>query len=328
MPEPLVSIVIDNFNYGRFLGAAIGSALSQSHPRTEVVVVDDGSTDGSREVIAGYGHRVVAVLKENGGQGSAFNAGFAACSGEVVNFLDADDVLKPDAAARAVSAFLADASLSNWMAPLEMIDAAGRPMGGLFPDHPLPSGDLAWRSLRYGPWAYQVVPCSGNFWSRAYLERVLPLPADRFRIGGDEYLLALAGLYGRLASDPAPAACYRGHGANAYWRAAIGLGDVADDSFYFDRIAGLMRDHAARLGLPAEPESWMRRDWRQQVRQVVLNRAGRRPDRPVPSHVLGAVWRDQTRPIKKAVLMPAVAMLLALPARPAVDLGLRLLARR
>ena len=56
--QPLVSIVIDNFNYGRFLPAAIDSALAQSYEYVEVVAVDDGSTDNSREVISSYGDRV------------------------------------------------------------------------------------------------------------------------------------------------------------------------------------------------------------------------------------------------------------------------------
>src|SRR5262249_26384616 len=100
-----VSIVINNYNYGRFLGEAIGSALGQTHRRTEVVVGDEGWPAPSLDVIAGYGGRVVAVLKSNGGQASAFNAGFAACRGEVVVFLDADDLLLPTAAEAALEAF-------------------------------------------------------------------------------------------------------------------------------------------------------------------------------------------------------------------------------
>src|SRR3954451_20463787 len=95
--RPLVSIVIDNYNYARFLPEAIESALAQTYPDTEVIVVDDGSTDDSREIIASYGSRVRPVLKTNGGQASAFNAGFAASRGDVVLFLDSDDTLFPEA---------------------------------------------------------------------------------------------------------------------------------------------------------------------------------------------------------------------------------------
>lgn len=100
--NPLVSILINNFNYARYLREAIDSALGQSYTNIEVIVVDDGSTDNSREIIAGYGERIVPVLKENGGQGSAFNAGFVASRGDIVCFLDSDDVFFPQKVERVV----------------------------------------------------------------------------------------------------------------------------------------------------------------------------------------------------------------------------------
>src|ERR1700739_203957 len=103
-----VSIVINNYNYARFLRDAIDSALAQTYSNVEVVVVDDGSTDDSPEIIASYGSRVSAVLKPNGGQASAFNAGFAASHGEIVIFLDADDMLVPQTAEKVAQAWEPD----------------------------------------------------------------------------------------------------------------------------------------------------------------------------------------------------------------------------
>src|SRR5690349_9032182 len=100
--QPLVSIVVNNYNYGRFLNECIDSALNQRYAAVEVVVVDDGSTDESCEVIRSYGARINVVFKNNGGQGSAVNAGFAASTGSIVLFLDADDALAPDAVDRIV----------------------------------------------------------------------------------------------------------------------------------------------------------------------------------------------------------------------------------
>src|SRR5215212_8459413 len=101
---PLASVIINNFNYGRFLREAIDSALAQDYPATEVVVVDDGSTDDSRAVIESYRDRVRAVFKENGGQGSAYNAGVPVSRGEYVCMLDADDTLDPTAIRQAMDA--------------------------------------------------------------------------------------------------------------------------------------------------------------------------------------------------------------------------------
>src|SRR5687768_16888627 len=88
----LVSIIINNFNYADYLGAAIDSALRQEYAHLEVIVVDDGSSDRSQDVIASYASRITAIFKSNGGQASALNAGFAASWGDVILFLDSDDV--------------------------------------------------------------------------------------------------------------------------------------------------------------------------------------------------------------------------------------------
>src|SRR5690349_12902878 len=75
MTSPLVSVVVTNHNYGRFLGECLESALNQDYSPVEVVVVDDGSTDNSRQVLRGFGPSIETVLQECGGQAAAANAG-------------------------------------------------------------------------------------------------------------------------------------------------------------------------------------------------------------------------------------------------------------
>ena len=94
--NPIVSIIINNYSYDRFLAEAIDSALNQTYPHIEVIVVDDGSIDNSPEIIAGYGDRIVTILKENRGQASAFNEGFAVSKGQIICLLDADDIWYPN----------------------------------------------------------------------------------------------------------------------------------------------------------------------------------------------------------------------------------------
>ena len=106
MPKPFVSVVINNYNYERFVGDAISSALNQTYAPMEVIVVDDGSSDGSRSVIEGFAREIVIVSKSNGGQASAFNAGFAKSSGEIICLLDADDVLLPNKVEKIVDAYV------------------------------------------------------------------------------------------------------------------------------------------------------------------------------------------------------------------------------
>src|SRR5262245_6559987 len=105
MTGPLVTVLINNYNYAQFLREAIDSALSQSYRRVEIIVVDDGSTDQSREIISSYGSRVTAVFKENGGQASAFNVGVAASRGDILCFLDSDDLFYPWKVNRIVELF-------------------------------------------------------------------------------------------------------------------------------------------------------------------------------------------------------------------------------
>jgi len=98
MTEPLVSVVIPCYNARPWLADTLESALAQTWPHTEIVVVDDGSTDGSRDVVKRYPVRLVEQSRR--GPSAARNAGVAATRGEVVQFLDADDVLHPDKIAR------------------------------------------------------------------------------------------------------------------------------------------------------------------------------------------------------------------------------------
>src|SRR5262245_13540577 len=92
------SCLLSNYNYARFVGEALEGALRQTVPFDEIVVVDDGSTDGSVELLErefGRNPRVTIVRKQHSGQLSCFNHGVPKCSGDIVFFLDADDVYEP-----------------------------------------------------------------------------------------------------------------------------------------------------------------------------------------------------------------------------------------
>lgn len=104
MSRPLVSIIIPCYRQGHYLGAAIESALGQSYPSIQVVVVNDGSDDDTEAVAARYAGRITYVFKPNGGLSSARNAGILAAEGDYLHFLDADDLLHPEAIASLVEA--------------------------------------------------------------------------------------------------------------------------------------------------------------------------------------------------------------------------------
>src|SRR6266480_1263575 len=173
MSNALVSIIVNNYNYERFLTEAIDSALNQTYGNTEVIVVDDGSTDGSLEIIASYGHRIIPLLKGNGGQNSALNAGFSLSRGDVILFLDSDDVLLPTAVEAALEAFAEpDVVKVHW--PWLEWDGSSRQTGKVWWKS-LPDVDLRDLVLREGPDGVAAYLPSGNAHTRGFLESVFPL---------------------------------------------------------------------------------------------------------------------------------------------------------
>lgn len=106
-PQPLVSIVTPSYNMARFLPETIESVLSQDYPHVQLIVMDGGSTDGTVEILKGYGERIEWVSEKDGGQSDAVNKGFSRARGEIFTFLNADDVYLPGAVRAAVEAFQA-----------------------------------------------------------------------------------------------------------------------------------------------------------------------------------------------------------------------------
>ena len=261
------SVVVNNFNYERYLAEAIDSALAQTHGDTEVVVVDDGSTDGSREIIRGYGDRVAAVLKENGGQASAMDAGLGAASGEVLVFLDADDTLAPAALERACGVLEAtEAVCVHW--PLWELED-GRRTGQLRPREPLPEGDRRDVLLREGPDSQPHPPTSGTAWRRDFLERVFPIPPLERELGigsasADAYLAALAPLHGPIGRLLEPHGTYRIHERSDY--TAVPFAErLRRDLATFRRRCEAVAEHCSRQGISADPERWLRDSWPRRV---------------------------------------------------------------
>jgi glycosyltransferase involved in cell wall biosynthesis len=199
-----LSIVIINHNYGRFLRSAIDSALAQTVPAFDVVVVDDGSTDMSVQIIEEYGGRIRPVFKDKGGHVSAVNAGFAQCRGDIVIFLDADDYLYPSCG---------QAVLENWhdgasklQFRLATVDGDGTDQNMPFPYF---AGDLTPAVVRAQSFLFGVYPwtvSSGNAFSRSLLEKLFPIDARTIYRSPDGYINKMAPLFG----------AYRVHGANAW----------------------------------------------------------------------------------------------------------------
>jgi glycosyltransferase involved in cell wall biosynthesis len=221
MSGPLVSVLINNYNYGRFLADAIDSALDQDYPSTEIIVVDDGSTDNSRHVIDTYAGRIISVLKTNGGQASAFNAGISVCQGEIVCFLDSDDLIDPSKVGRVVQLFRDHGLNSKPMLVHHLLRAKNEtgeelrepPLGRT---HPSPINLYAF-AKRHRFIARETGPTTSISINRAMVERLFPLPEKEVRLSADEFVALGASLLGEIYSLAEPLGSYRVHGDNGWY---------------------------------------------------------------------------------------------------------------
>jgi hypothetical protein len=255
-----VSVIVACFDYERYVSEAIRSALEQAAPAAEVIAVDDGSRDGSREAIAAFGDSVTALFKRNGGQASALNAGFRASRGDAVIFLDADDMLLPGATG-AVAEALRDgvAAKAHW--PMPVIDAAGR-RTGVVQDAELAEGDLRREALEQGPLSDVTMPSaamSGNAFPRWLLERVMPIPEETYRIGADEYLFGVAPAFGPIVRLE-PLSLYRMHGSNAHAQRPF-ESMVSFQEEHFEVVARVVAEACRRERRSYDERAWARSAW-------------------------------------------------------------------
>ena len=126
MREPLVSVIIPNYNYAHYLSQAVESVLAQTYANLEIMVVDDGSTDDSEAILRDYGNRLRWIKMQNQGVAAARNLGASRTTGELIAFLDADDFWLPEKLERQVERFLNDPELGLVHCGVEEIDKEGK----------------------------------------------------------------------------------------------------------------------------------------------------------------------------------------------------------
>jgi glycosyltransferase involved in cell wall biosynthesis len=245
-----VSIIINNYNYERFLAKAINSALEQTYPYLEVVVVDDGSTDGSRDIISGFGNRIVPVLKSNGGQASCFNEGFKASKGEIVLFLDADDIFYPEKVEKIVTLFHVHKLIGSsaiFFNSLEAVDENSAFIESIttstvYPDwsalakirgdeftggehyffngemHQVCTPDQVYAfASKYRHIPYIGMPASNISMSRVLASKIFPIPVTNFKTSADCFVAKAASLLGSVYSTDLPLTQYRIHSKNGWF---------------------------------------------------------------------------------------------------------------
>lgn len=272
----ILSIIITNYNYERYVGSAIASALALDYRPKQIIIVDDGSTDGSRDVIIKFARenpKVIRVIfKDNGGLSSAINAGFSEATGDLVYTLDADDLVNPDMMKEVVRVFRPGVTKVQFF--LEIIDANDNFVW--FNEPTMSSPEEVRRSVLLTG-VYLTPTTSGNIYSADYLRKVMPIRPEQ--MWADAYLNLLAPLYGdviSLADLRRPLGRYRMHDRNMQSTDALDITPAQrkhiEQTELRDRV---MEEHCQKLGLLIEP-GFKDRDYNALSRRLVSRRL--RPD--------------------------------------------------
>ena len=248
MPDsPKLAVVITCYNYESFVERAIKSVLDQGRNDCEIVVVDDGSTDGSWEVITRCG--IAAYRITNSGQRIACLFGLDQTRAPFVLFLDADDELKPGALNTIIDQL--DSGVAKLQFPLTRIDADGNAIGGSLTSLKTfrSRDDLARQVIKTGN--YKTPTTSGNVFRRDLCELLREADYD---IAVDGVILFAAPLMGDIVSLSQELGCYRIHGRNdsGLGRLPDARGLTRDLDRYLARMEHLQKI-IRRLGLDQEP---------------------------------------------------------------------------
>lgn len=209
LANPRISVVVCNYNYERYIRTTLDSVMTQVYPPHEVIVVDDGSTDGSVKIIREYEPRgIKLVTQANGGQIAAYNTGFTHATGDVVLFLDSDDALLPQALAEIATHFTEGVVKVHFR--LDLIGPDGEPVGASIP-HDLAQGNVCNDFLERGV-PHPSPPASGNAYRHAALQQIFPLPGDpKDRHGADFFCIFGSTLFGTVSACDQTLGLYRIH---------------------------------------------------------------------------------------------------------------------
>jgi glycosyltransferase involved in cell wall biosynthesis len=198
---PLVSIVIPANNYADYLTEAIESVLAQDYPNVELLVLDDGSMDNTREVLEGYTGRFYWETHKNMGQAATLNKGWRMSKGEILGRLSADDVLYPEAVSASVECLRKNPDAVLVYCDFDLIDEHSRVI------RKIQAPEFSYRDMVA---KLIAAPGPGAFFPRSAFEKAGPWDESLARILDYEYWLRL-GLYGRFVRISRVLASFRMH---------------------------------------------------------------------------------------------------------------------
>ena len=255
---PKVSVLIANYNMGRFVVESVRSALSQSYHNLEIIICDDGSQDDSLvQIEANFKNnaKITYFTQPNAGQAGAMNAAFVQATGELIAFLDSDDVWLPDRLRRVVDQFTASPGLGILSHQLRAVDEKLRPLRFFAPDR-FDEGWFGWNALSVA--RMSKARTTGLTIHREVADRVFPLPVGS-RGHGDGVMVRRAAVLARVGALHEVHALYRQHAGNQTGITGPTLAKVAADELQTRRIAlaDLVAFYCSTFGRPAGDENFV-----------------------------------------------------------------------
>jgi glycosyltransferase involved in cell wall biosynthesis len=243
--QPLVSVLIDTYNHERFIEQAIVSVLEQDFPASEreIIVVDDGSTDRTPEIVKKFAPQVRLLRKENGGQASAFNAGIPEGKGKIIAFLDGDDWWAGQKLAVTVSELESHPEIGTIGHGIYEVDEQGRRLFQIIPGRRYESRLQNIDEGREFLHLRAFLGTSRLTIRKTIASRALPLPLA-LRIEADEFLATVTTAIGGTHVLTNPLTNYRLHSENLFHFAEP---DPVRGRVRHDVLAGIEREIPSRL---------------------------------------------------------------------------------
>jgi glycosyltransferase involved in cell wall biosynthesis len=252
MSIPFVTVLIDTYNHELFIKDAINSVLSQDFPssETEIIVVDDGSTDATPEIVREFEPRVRLLRKANGGQASAFNVGIPGARGTIIAFLDGDDWWAPGKLTAVCQVFASEPGVGLVGHGLTEVYADGRQRTEVPREltrfRIKSTEDAKAFRMRRG-----FLGTSRMAYRRELLERIGPVP-ETVKFEADEYFFTLAGLFADVMILRDSFTFYRLHDKNLFQLAGGGAQAIRRKQQILEALAQALEAKLKQCGVPTE----------------------------------------------------------------------------
>ena len=241
--NPLCSVLLTSYNYETYIGEAIESILGQTYAHFELIICDDGSEDGSCDIVRSFlsDYPVTLIEKENAGQASALNEAFTKAKGEIICLLDSDDAFLPGKIATVVKAFQHQQDYGFCIHRMQPIDHRGNVLDVPIPRR-LAENWVAPFALRNGGGTGYPTTAGLSF-RRSVAETIFPIPSHLYR-SPDGYLARSASFITKIIAIQQPLVLYRIHGQNLGAAAKPSIQFISDalEDFHrnFDAVKGFL----------------------------------------------------------------------------------------